>query len=162
MLTNLLPGLSHQSVARDALVFREGEKCGDVFVVLHGCVALHSQAAGVSKASRHEASTRTSAREKHGDVLFICDRGDLFGEYEISDDATRQYTAVAKEDTEIIVIAAAPYAALLKSEEGIIRQELCRRALLNDRSLRTSADVDLVFSVLHDNPFLAQLPKRPN
>ena len=157
MLTNLLPGLSHQSIARDALVFREGQKCGDVFVVLQGCVALHSRAAGVSKASRHEASTRTSAREKHGDVLFICDRGDLFGEYELSD-ANRQYTAVGKEDTEIIVIAAELYAALLSSEEGIIRQELCRRALLNDRSLRTSADVDLVFAVLNSNAFLAQLP----
>ena len=150
MLTHLLPGLSHRSVARDALVFREGEKCGDVFVVLHGCVALHSQAPNVLKASR----------ESHGSCAYMCDnRGDLFGEFEISDDATRQHTAVAKEDTELIVIAAAPYAALMKSEESSIKQEQCRRALLKDRSVRDAADVDLVFSVLHDNPFLAQLPK---
>ncbi|HMJ48297.1 MAG TPA: Crp/Fnr family transcriptional regulator [Ferruginibacter sp.] len=116
ILAELVPIMQEEEIAKDAVIFSEGEPGDCMYIIQQGSVRIH----------------------KGNTVLAILKEKEVFGELSLLDAATRSATATADSDCFIFRIGQEPFYELVDSRpeiaKGFLKILCLRLRQLNDKA----------------------------
>jgi len=118
-----------RNYARGEILFRQGDPASEMFVVLDGRIAIATQAGDGREA-----------------VVAVLERGGLFGELALFDDAPRSADGRALTDSTVAVLPYAPVRATLHEEPGLLWvmvRLLAERLRATDEALADAVFLDV-------------------
>jgi len=129
---DILISISKQrKVKKNEIIFREGDVGDAFYLIIFGCVRISTIIPGVGE-----------------EALTILKEGEYFGEMALIDDAPRSASAIANDDTLLVLIEKDNFRKLLAQETGIAYKLLwVFTKTLSARLRKTDEQLKSIFSI---------------